>query len=324
MQRFANWSLAAALPVLVSSGIVGLGLWGPPQPDRIGFPQPDPTAPEEPVAIVLRAQAPNGDETGAIPPVGALLYPGDRLDPPEESRILLLHRHGRLSEVAAPTKLAEAEGETDRVFRLLRALLRSVEEPDAPRSGAPDPAAVAPEPLRPTGERWVRSLTPVLAWRSVSETSQYRVHLWGPDGSVSTLPAGEDTVRTIPPESALSPGMRYEWAVELIPAHRVGPRATFHVAAREVLDELARELSRLRDMGLDPEGDGRLAAAALFRSMALPYDALDALTRLRDTREPWSGQLEAFHRRLVHDLSEPQHLSGEAGSSTQIQDNRFP
>jgi hypothetical protein len=307
-------SLAAVAVAVLLAASTGFSLSEP-----VGDPEP---LREEPVAVVVRSQAPvqapsqapaqaaahtPAPEEEGIPALGALLHPGDRLAVPEGGRVVLLHLDGEVAQVEGALEVPEVEGPSDPIFRILRALLRPSEE-NAGEASPPEGAGehgietVSAEPVRPVGDRWVRSLTPALTWRADGEAREYRVHIWGPDGGVWSLPAGEDTTWTIPTESALAPGAGYEWAVESLPGQRVGPRATFRVASRDVLDGLAQALGRLRSMGLDPEEDGRLAAAALFRSMALPYDALDALSRLQETDQPWSPALEAFHRRLIRDL----------------------
>ena len=279
-------------------------------PPAWGRDVPDP----EPTAVVLRVMG-TSDEPGHR--VGAFLIPGDAVAAAETERVLLLTRTGELVQVEGGESVEvtdEGTAETDPLFRLLRALLREALSLSDPSSGTPP--AIPPEaheegpeptlpvrPVRPVGERLVRSLTPRMEWQAEEEAMAYRIHLWEVDGSMISVEAGAATAWTLPPEVALSPGSRYEWAVEPRPGDRIGPRAAFQVASREILDELARELGGLRQRGLDPEGDGRLAAAAIFRSMGFPYDALDFLVALEASGDPWAPEVQDFHRRLVEELT---------------------
>jgi hypothetical protein len=271
------------------------------------------TTPAAPTAVVLRAE---GLRPDAAARVGSFLEPGERLVPPEAGRVVLLLHDGEALVVEEPMEVPEAAGETDRLFRLLRALLarpeeaRSLEPP--PAQGAADsvhePTGVEPAdavPVRPAGGRRVRAITPELVWRAADGAAAYRVHLWNPDEDLLEWEAGADTAWVLPPESALTPGSVYAWAVTPLPGTETGPRARFQVASREILDDVARELGELRARGLDPEGDGLLPAAALFRSMALPYDALSVLEELRARGDLWSEGLRAFAGRLDAELNDP-------------------
>lgn len=102
-----------------------------------------------------------------------------------------------------------------------------------------------------------------------------------------------------------------------LPGERISSRGRFQVASREVLDGVAAELGHLRSRGLEPEDDGLLIAAALFRSMGLPYDALDALSDLEGQGDGWGEELHAFRERLVAELERPETAdeSGSAGGS---------
>jgi len=267
-------------------------------------------------------EAPDEEKNGTPPPVGRFLHEGEEVLVPEDGRLLVLLRDGRTQEFRDHASPPEIEtGEVDPLFRLLRALLREEGAGSDPGAEAPDPGVVPDPsefaaPLRPIGGRTVRSLTPTLIWRG-EEASEYRIHLWSPDGSVVTLVAGPDSIGTVPSDRALSPGTRYEWAVEPIPGERVGARGRFQVASREVLDGVAAELGQLRNRGLEPEEDGLLIAAALFRSMGLPYDALDALSDLEAQGDGWSHELRAFRARLVAELERPEtpDESDDAGGS---------
>lgn len=274
------------------------------------------------VAVVLRAGGLSAPADGAVSPkVGAFLEPGDRLLPPAEGRLVLLMYDGSTVSVEEPMQVPQATGDTDRLFRLLRALLghrpqETIDDEEPLRSEASKGGGDHPMPVRPAGDRRVRAITPELVWRAAEGAQAYRVHIWSLDDEVLELDAGADTAWILPPESALTPGTDYTWAVAPLPGTDVGPRARFHVASREILDEVARELGGLRARGLDPEADGLLVAAALFRSMALPYDALAILEDLRERGDPWSGELEAFGERLRHDLADPGLLPEQADPET--------
>ncbi|TVR66024.1 MAG: hypothetical protein EA422_02850 [Gemmatimonadales bacterium] len=271
---------------------------------------PDP----EPGAVVLRVVEPSDVPAHGI---GSFLMPGDEVAPTGAERVLLLTRGGELVQVEGGETLEVSEEgmtETDPLFRLLRALLReamvlSDSSAGLPAATPPLPLGDGAEPalpLRPTGDRLVRSLTPRMQWQPEAEAMGYRIHLWESDGSLISVEAGTEAGTeagwTLPPEAALNPGARYEWAVEPRPGDRISPRASFHVASREILDELAQELGKLRQRGLDPDGDGRLPAAAIFRSMGFPYDAMDTLEALAATGDPLAPEVQDFRRRLVEEL----------------------
>jgi hypothetical protein len=309
---------AGFVGILLMGVGVGLSAASPPHQAH-SLDEPTETNDQEAWGVVLRQisppdveEAPDEEMIGTPPPVGRFLQEGDDLRVPEDGRLLVLLRDGRTQEFTGGATPPDVEsGEVDPLFRLLRALLR--DEGSGSDAGAdetdPGVASETPElaaPIRPIGGRMVRSLTPTLVWRKEAEASEYRVHLWSPDGSVVTLTTGPDSIWTVPSDRALSPGTVYEWAVEPLPGERVGVRSRFQVASREVLDGVAAELGQLRSRGLEPEEDGLLIAAALFRSMGLPYDALDALSDLEAHGDGWSQELHAFRERLVVELERPE------------------
>lgn len=320
-RRFA--ARAALLPALGLAPI-GLSQLGPAQ---IGGPLPPgeasplqlraEPAEAEAAAVVLRLQAPNVPSDSLPRPtphaVGSLLLPGTLLHEPEGGRLLVLLHDGLLHQVEDSARVPDPVGDPDPMFRLIRSLLlRSAEMARADATLDPpalDPPAAEvdarPLPVRPSGSRRVRSLTPLLVWRAADGAAGYRIHLWTTGDQVLSREVGPDTTWTLPVGFPLTPGAEYEWAVASLPGTLVSPRAPFQVAPRPVLDDVARELGRLRERGLDPEGDGLLPAVALYRSMALPYDALDALetlARLGDRRSP---ELRTLHDRLRAELTEP-------------------
>lgn len=252
---------------------------------------------------------------GANVEVGAFLLPGAVVDPPPGGHVVLLLRDGEPVRIAESFEVPEAGAESDAgmdpLFRLLRALLDRPQDEAAGARGDADRAEesrVAPNdgvarPLQPAGGRRVRALTPHLAWRPVGGAELYRVRIWSSDEEILDMEAGADTAWRVPSDSPLSPGTAYEWDVAAFPAGNAGPSARFRVASRDVLDHVARELGRLRDLGLDPEEAGLLPAAALFRSMNLPYDAKAALDELRRRGDPWSEGLARFDRRLDAELA---------------------
>ena len=302
----ASWMLlfgvpAFAPPALASTAVV---VAAEPANDSI-------SSFDEPLAVVLRVIDPGPD---APYQVGRFLMADEEPVETDAEAMVLLTRAGeviRLEPGEVATLRPQDEETADPLFRLLRALLR-----DGP-SSAVDPAAHVADPtdpflrpnsdelrpIRPTGDRMVRSLMPRMEWEGREEVATYRLYLWAADGTLVTMDAGSHASWTLPPEAALSPGARYEWAVEPLPGDRIGPRATFIVAPREILDEVAQELGGLRRRGLDPEGDGRLAAAAVFRSMGFAYDALDTLTDLQAAGDPLGPEVTEFHRRLVDELA---------------------
>jgi hypothetical protein len=262
--------------------------------------------PADAIAVVLRVETPDEPDPSARAGtlgVGALLYPGDSIVPAGQGRLLVLHADGRPEWVSEPARLAPEAVEASSLFRVIRAQLRNGSAPPTATTDTSIATEQADLPHRPTGARRVRSLTPTLTWHAHPDAERYRVHLWVPEGRIVTAEVGRDTVWSVPLDHALTPGMEYEWAVELLPAGRISRRATFSVAPREVMDGVARELGHLRVAGLDPAADGLLAAAILFRSLGLPYDAADALSALRERGEPWSPGLEAFGQRLRADLT---------------------
>jgi len=275
-----------------------------------GFTPGDPSrsagTPADAIAVVLRVELPDEPapqtRAGSLG-VGALLYPGDSIVPAGQRRLFVLHADGRPEWISEPVRLPSEAIEASSLFRVIRAQLRNGATPPA---AAPDTGGATEQgelPRRPTGARRVRSLTPTLTWHAHPDTERYRVHLWVTEGRIVTAEVEGDTVWSVPLDHALTPGMEYEWAVELLPEGRVSRRAAFSVAPREVMDGVARELGQLRMAGMDPSGDGLLAAAILFRSLGLPYDAADALSALRERGEPWSPGLEAFGQRLHAELN---------------------
>jgi len=255
---------------------------------------------EAPAAIVLRAIS--GPEAGAdAPAVGALLSEGEIAGSPGTTRLTLLLHDGSVVEAEPGYEVPPPGEEAAPAFRVTRAHLLAP-DPEAPVGDRHelrrDPGERGPIPVRPAGGHQVRSLTPRMVWHAVEGAEGYRLQLTVSDEGVLTLEAGADTVYTIPAEAALVPGARFEWVVTAMPGDVMGPPATFSIASRELLDEVAEVLGRLRAMGLDPEEDGLLVAAALFRSLRLPYDALAALEALQALGDPWSPDLVRFHDRV--------------------------
>ncbi len=243
--------------------------------------------------------------------LGALLRPGDRVVPPSGGHLLVLHAGGDLERIEESRRIEDPGVEATGLFRVIRAQLR---RPAAPAGVREPPGPGAFElPVRPTGDRRVRSLTPTLIWRASEGAEGYRIHLWHPEGRIMTVEISADTSWTLPADQALTPGMAFEWAVDPFPGGRVSTRATFKVASREVLDEVASELGRMREAGLDPGGDGLLAAAIVFRALGLPYDAADALAELSTRAEPWSPELTAFRQRLADELEPRTEAENETG-----------
>ncbi|MEX2531940.1 MAG: hypothetical protein WD960_14320 [Gemmatimonadota bacterium] len=258
-----------------------------------------------PAAIVLRAAGESeaeGRDAAEELGVGTLLPAGEIPGEPGPTRLVLLLFDGSVVEASPGFDVPSPGPEAHPVFRVTRAHL-SAPDPKTPAAQGNGTAsnregAETAAPIRPTGEHQVRSLTPRMVWHAVEGAEGYRIRLTVSEEEVLTLDAGADTVYTIPVEAALPPGGRFEWSVAALPGEASGPSAVFSVASRELLDEVAGELSRLRGMGLDPEGEGLLVAAALFRSLRLPYDALAALEALEARGDPWSPELVRFHDRI--------------------------
>ncbi len=313
--------LAGLAPWILMTGLLASSAASTPLDESSG---------DDPVAVILRVVNPAPEDSYRV---GDFVVAGETAPAVDAERVLLLTRTGEVVRLGAgePVPVQPREGEeTDPLFRLLRALLRDgpslhddvgtlsvapsgASPPDAQPSQAPfqhhSPTSSELEgarPLRPAGDRMVRSLTPRMEWEGEEGAMAYRIHLWESDGYLVAMDAGAGSSWVLPPEAALMPGVRYEWAIEPLPGDRIGPRATFVVASREILDEVAQELGKLRQRGLDPEDDGRLAAAAVFRSMGFPYDALDILRELEAAGDPLAPGVRDFHRRLVDELASPE------------------
>lgn len=318
--------LAGLIPWVLMAGVLA-PVAAPTSPDESNV--------DDPVAVILRVVNPAPESPHRV---GDFVVAGETAPAVDAERVLLLTRAGEVVglEAGESVVVEPREGvETDPLFRLLRALLRDgpslhgdtgslgISPPDgshldvSPSGGSPSQVVVQPHapaqpysegarPLRPAGDRMVRSLTPRMEWEGEEGALAYRIHLWESDGYLVAMDAGPNSSWVLPPEAALIPGVRYEWAIEPLPGDRIGPRATFVVASREILDEVAQELGKLRQRGLDPEDDGRLAAAAVFRSMGFPYDALDILQELEAAGDPLAPGVRDFHRRLVDELASPE------------------
>ncbi len=244
---------------------------------------------EQPLAVVVRVE---GDvelqREGADPElasVGARLGAGDRLVPAEDGRAVVVSRTGTRQEVTEAVQIRDPgpseEGDLfDRTVRVLSRAASADSRNLANRQGMIRPIPGEPTPLAPRNGIAVMDVRPTFRWATVDGAEGYTVQLRREGAPPVRFQAGADTLWTLPSEvPPLLPGETYRWTIAPT-GGRPAREESFVVADAETYAEVAGALGALREMEMDPAGDGLLLAAVVYLDSGLLYDAAAALDAL--------------------------------------------
>jgi len=257
----------------------------------------------EPVAVIVqvtgRVTVQRAAGGSAPVTVGMRLEPGDKLVPSGGGTAVLLFKTGKKETVKEQREIMPVtEAEQTNLFNRSVGTLTRVASTDAAqnpnRQGMIRPIAGSAVPIAPRNEIAVRSERPTFSWFSIPGSTGYMVQLRRIDGpcapGVADRPqscrpvrfrAGRDTAWTMPAaEPGLERGATYAWTVASQGGGRPAPEQKFRIASQEEETKLAAALADLRAAGLDPETDGLLVSALLYREAGLYYDARAALDRI--------------------------------------------
>jgi hypothetical protein len=251
----------------------------------------------DPVAVLVRVlgrvQVQRGTAAATNAAVGMPLLPGDQVVVPAGGQAMVLYRTGRTQLLTATARIAApAAARRNGVFRQTVKTLTEVASTDARtqpnRQGMIRPIAGAAVPIAPRNQIRIRpGSAPTFVWFAVPEVKDYVIQLRRVDGGpVARYPVGADTTWRLPAEAAaLAPGAVYEWSVAW-PDGRAAMPQRFRVATGEEEAAVQRRIDHLRDLGLNPRGDGLFLAAVIYRDAGFYYEARRSLDELALTRLP--------------------------------------
>lgn len=260
---------------------------------------PAPQGLDGPVAMVVKV---DGDvmvtlasRSPAPATVGTGVEAGDRIIPSSGSSAVLVYRTGATRTVSQEETISEPESPEERdLFNRTVQVLAQAAGTDARarpnRQGMIRPLPGQPGLISPVNDLMVMGQRPTFAWFSTPGATGYRIQVRVPGETPVRLEVGADTVWTWPDaEPPLRRGVTYHWTVSPVGSGRIAPEGRFQVLDSQAGEELETELDLLRELGLDPDGDGLFLTAILFREWGLPYDAVEALARLEARGDPVSA-----------------------------------
>lgn len=253
--------------------------------------QPAARPQSDPIAVVVRVTGNVRVQVGTAPPSparpGLRLRAGDRLNVPTGAQAVLLYRTGRSQTVTQNIRVQAPRGATGAgVFQQTIRTLNEVSSTDARalpnRQGMIRPIAGSPVPVSPRNLVALSATRPGFTWTHVPEATAYLLQLRDVDGGpLVRFPVGTDTTFVLPDSAPeLVRGRTYEWSVARVDGGRAAPPQRFRIAAQVELDSVNAQLEQLRAVGLDPQGDGSLLAAVVYRQAGLLHEALAALDRV--------------------------------------------
>ena len=250
-------------------------------------------AQEDPAALVVRVQGEvqvrqGGAESPAV--MGTRLAVGDEVLPASGARAILITRTGaqqvvtQATTVAAPTGGGNPDMFTRAIATLAQAATSDARSAGG-RQGMIRPIPGEPVIIRPRNGLLVTSTHPTFSWMAVEGATEYMIQVRNLAGGTPRRFRSSTTEWTLPEsEAALESGATYLWTVA-----PVGGRPTmeqrFTVIGSEDNELLTTTMAEIREMGLDPMGDGLFLTAVILRDMDLFYDAAEALRNLESTGE---------------------------------------
>jgi hypothetical protein len=250
-------------------------------------------AQEPPAAVVLRVvgtvEVQRGEDTPLLAAVGSRLMAGDVIDPDAGSSAVVVTRTGRREEISTPTLLEAGEGaEYGDVFirtvDVLTQAARGAGRSAPNRQGMIRPLPGVPAHVSPRNGIMVMEAQPRLTWFSVEGAGEYTVQI-RQAGEAPQRFTTSDTTLILP--RALTPGTTWYWTVGA--GRRAAPEDSLRTLSDDHATQLVRALAQLRQLGLDPDGDGRFLKVAVFADLGLHYTALEELEAV----EAELGQLSA-------------------------------
>jgi hypothetical protein len=243
-------------------------------------------AQEDPAALVVRltgtVQVSHGGADPTPASVGERLAGGDEVRPDGGARAILLTRTGATQVVTDPVTVSAPSGggSSDMFARAIRTLAQAASS-DARtaggRQGMIRPIPGEPVLVAPRNGLTVTATRPTFRWMDVEGASGYTIQIRKVDGGKPMRFQSAGNEWTLPEdEDALEQGAVYAWTVA-----PQGGRPTreqrFRVIGQDDDLELQSVIQEVRDMGLDPHGDGAFLTAVIYRDMDLPYEARQAL-----------------------------------------------
>ena len=243
---------------------------------------------DAPAAVVVKVQgavsiraAAGGQQPAAV---GAKLSAGDQVIPEAGAQAVVVHSTGRTEVVTQTLTIAAPTGATEgdmftRTVRVLAQAATSDARRTGNRQGMIRPLPGGPAPISPRNNVALKDTRPSFAWFSVPGASGYRLQIRAEGQAPQRFDAGKDTVFQLPETTELERGKPYFWTVAPMGGRPV-KEETFVVLGPEQLREREGALASIREMGLDPEGDGELLAAVVFTDLGLLYDAHTTLASL--------------------------------------------
>lgn len=270
-------------------------------------------AQDDPVALVIRLQGDvavrhGGGEPGPAA-VGERLADGDEVIPAAGARAYLITRTGATQQVTQATTVsapaaAEASDMFERAMRTLAQAATADARTTGGRQGMIRPMPGEPTLVAPRNDLTITTGHPTFAWMPLEGAEGYTIQIRraSPPGErPMRFQVGNVTEWTLPDSvEALAPGAEYAWTVA--PSRgRPTREQRFRVIDETRRLELESYLDQVRDMGLDPEGDGLFLTAMIFRDMDLFYDA-DAALRALEVQGDMSADLYLLKGEILNYL----------------------
>lgn len=257
---------------------------------------PAPQGQEGPVAMVVKVDgevmvAPASSSPEPVS-VGTGVEAGDRIIPSSGASAVLVYRTGATRTVNQEETISEPESTEERdLFNRTVQVLAQAASTDARarpnRQGMIRPLPGQPGLISPVNDLTIMGQRPTFVWFSTPGATGYRIQVRVPGETPMRMEVGADTVWAWPDtETPLRQGVTYHWTVSPVGSGRIAPEGSFQVLDSQAREELEAELDLLRELGMDPDGDGLFLTAILFKEWGLPYDAVDALSRLEQRGDP--------------------------------------
>ena len=250
---------------------------------------------EEPVAIVVDVSGSVTIQTGEAAPVaatvGASLLPGDRIVPADGGTAMLLRVGGQPITVNEPVVMAsrEAVDRGDMFTRTVGVLAQAAttNARNVPnRQGMIRPIPGEPTPLSPRNGIVTLNAMPTFTWASVEGATGYTIQIRRAGAAPMRLES-PDTVFTV--TDALEPGHTYYWTVAA--GRRAAREDSVRIATPEQHAQIDAALASIREMGLNPEAEGRVLSLIVYVDSGLYYEALGAIEGIESTGAPVSADV---------------------------------
>lgn len=251
---------------------------------------------DAPAAVVVEVQGDVQIEIGGETrpaAVGTRLSAGDRVVPADGARAVILRQTGQAQTVQEPVTIQAlgSGSEDDQFSRAVGVLARAASSDAATRTnrqGMIRPVPGQPELVSPRNGVLTQDPRPTFVWYGVEGGTSYTLQIRKEGERPVRFEVGADTTWTYPADAPpLLPGATYHWTVAS-QSRRVAQPDSFRLISGEEFAMVARNLTGIEELGLEPYGSGLLLTTVVFLDTGLLYDALATLRQMEASGEPLS------------------------------------